>query len=308
MTDYNASESEMVLSIAIEDLLVSRNHRGMAVVREALQPGYYLRAAAHLRDVTGTVLIGTGFPVNDTYETDGPVGALALYDTLEYLGAHPVLVCGTPLSSRLKPDYRIHDIAVGNSAGRVTDAGIQPVRLRGGRRSGDPEISTLDALVSIKPSAVISIERPGLTAEGRYFNMLGEDITERCACFDYFVELAGCPTIAIGDGGNEIGMGNVQDVVRTLNIEPSTTRCGELLVADVSNWGAYGLIALLGWWRGEDLLARLAPREILEYLSAHGSVDGVTRENTPTEDGFDASVGEQILESLRALTGFGDTQ
>ena len=165
---------------------------------------------------------------------------------------------------------------------------------------------TLDTLVNIKPSAVVSIERPGLTAEGRYHNMVGEDITERCACFDYFVELAGCPTIAIGDGGNEIGMGNVQDVIASLDVEPSTTRCSELLVADVSNWGAYGLIALLGYWRGEDLLARISHTNILEYLCERGSVDGVTRERTPTEDGFDAGTGEQVIESLRALAGFGD--
>ncbi len=294
------------MSIAIEELLVARDHRGMARVREALEPGYYLRAASALRDIGGTVLIGTGFPVDDTYETDGPVGALALYDTLEYLGAEPVLVCGTPLSTTLAEDRRVIDIAVGNSAGRITDQGVEPVRLRGGRRSGDPEISTLDTLVSLKPSAVISIERPGLTAEGRYYNMLGEDITERCACFDYFVELAGCPTIAIGDGGNEIGMGNVQDALKALDIEPSTTRCGELLVADVSNWGAYGLIALLGYWRGEDLLARISPAQLLEYLSERGSVDGVTREPTPTEDGFEVEIGETVLASLREITGFGE--
>ncbi len=294
------------MSIAIEELLVARDHRGMARVREALEPGYYLRAASALRDIGGTVLIGTGFPVDDTYETDGPVGALALYDTLEYLGAEPVLVCGTPLSTTLAEDRRVIDIAVGNSAGRITDQGVEPVRLRGGRRSGDPEISTLDMLVSLKPSAVISIERPGLTAEGRYYNMLGEDITERCACFDYFVELAGCPTVAIGDGGNEIGMGNVQHALKALDIEPSTTRCGELLVADVSNWGAYGLIALLGYWHGEDLLARISPARLLEYLSERGSVDGVTREPTPTEDGFEVEIGETVLASLREITGFGE--
>ena len=285
---------------------MARNLRGMASVRNALEPGYYLRAASYLRDIRGTVLIGTGFPVINTYETDGPVGALALYQCLEYLGAEPVLVCGTPLSTHLSEDYRVHDIAVGNSAGRVTDSGISPIRLRGGRRKGDPEISTLDALVSLRPSAVVSIERPGLTAAGRYINMRGEDITERCACFDYFVELAGCPTIAIGDGGNEIGMGNVHHVINTLNITPSTTRCDELLVADVSNWGAYGLLAILGYWLGEDLLEKISPREILVYLSERGSVDGVTRENTLTEDGLPAREGESVLDTLRRITGFGD--
>jgi hypothetical protein len=306
MTDTAFNETELALSIAIEELMVSRNLRGMASVRQVLEPGYFLRAAAWLRDIEGIVLIGTGFPVVDTYETDGPVGAVALYRCLEHLGAEPILVCGTPLSASLADDYRVYDIAVGNSSGRVADGGVSPVRLRGGRRRGDPEISSLDALVSMQPSAVVSIERPGLTAEGRYINMRGEDITEYCACFDYFVELAGCPTIAIGDGGNEIGMGNVQDAIKRLGMEPSTTRCGELLVADVSNWGAYGLIALLGYWRGEDLLANISPRDVLGYLSEKGSVDGVTRENTLTEDGMPASAGESLIESLRKLTGFGE--
>ncbi len=309
MNNISPSSEDLALSSAIEELLVARDQRGMAAVREALEPGYYLRAAAHLRDIRGTVLIGTGFPVNNTYETDGPAGALALYDCLEYLGATPVLVCGTPLSETLAQDYRVHEIAVGNSAGRVTDDGTQqPVRLRGGRRAGDPEITTLDALVAIKPSAVISIERPGLTAEGRYYNMLGEDITERCACFDYFIELAGCPTIAIGDGGNEIGMGNVLEAIESLDIVPSTTRCGELLVADVSNWGAYGLIAMIGYWKNEDLLGRISPEHYLDYLCQHGSVDGITRENTPTEDGLDANIGREVLEQLRVLTGFGEAE
>ena len=243
---------ESQLSCAIEDLLVARNLRGMQTVQAALEPGYFLRAARYLKDITGTVLIGTGFPVADSYETDGPVGALALYQCLEYLGAEPVIVCGTPLSTTLATDYRVHDIAVGNTGGRVLNGGTAPVRLGGGQRAGDPEISTLDALVKLAPSAVISIERPGLSAEGRYFNMRGEDITENCACFDYFVELAGCPTIAIGDGGNEIGMGNVRGVIEQLDIVPATTCCDELLVADISNWGAYGLIAMPGPWVSPD--------------------------------------------------------
>ena len=301
-------QDELELSRAIEDLLVSKNMRGMQQVQAALEPGYFLRAARKLQDITGTVLIGTGFPVQDTYETDGPVGALALYQCLEQLGAEPVIVCGTPLSDSLAEDYRVHDIAVGDAAGRSTDSGRVPVRLVGGRREGDPEISTLDALVKFAPSAVISIERPGLSAEGRYFNMRGEDITDRCACFDYFVELAGCPTIAIGDGGNEIGMGNVAEVVATLDIEPAMSGCDELLVADVSNWGAYGLIAIIGYWRGEDLLGKISPLKILDYLSRRGSVDGVTRENTLTEDGLPVSEGEAIIRALRELTGFGGPQ
>ena len=63
---------------AMEELLVARNLRHMQLARAALQPGYYLRAARHLKDIHGTIIIGTGFPVAGTFETDGPVGAIAL--------------------------------------------------------------------------------------------------------------------------------------------------------------------------------------------------------------------------------------
>ena len=225
---------------------------------------------------------------------------------LEEMGADPVLVCGTPLSDTLQGAFKVFDIAVGNRSGRREGSSFSAVRLRDGRREGDPEISTRRALKQLQPSAIISIERPGLNAEGRYTNMRGEDITDRCACFDYFMSLSNCPTIAIGDGGNEIGMGNVEHIIASLDITPAVTRCDELLVADVSNWGAYGLIALIGYISGRDLLAHVSPRDHLEFLSERGSVDGVTRENTPTEDGFDAAVGEDIIAELRQLTGYGE--
>ncbi len=305
-SDY--PDDARAISEAVEALLVSRNPRGMARVGKALAPGYYLRAATTLASVKGTVLIGTGFPVNDTYETDGPAGALALYDCLQKLGAQPVIVCGSPLAQRLAEGFRVHDIAVGNRSGRLSGQEHASVRLRDGRREGDPEISSRRALESFAPTAVISIERPGLNADGRYTNMRGEDITDRCACFDYFIEFADCPTIGIGDGGNEIGMGNVQEAVADLSIIPSVTRCDELLVADVSNWGAYGLIAMLGYISGQDLLGSLSPRDYLEFLKLRGSVDGVTRENTATEDGFDAEVGEAVVAALREITGYGESE
>ena len=78
-------------------------------------------------------------------------------------------------------------------------------------------------LERLQPTAVISIERPGLAEDGRYYNMRGEDITARCAFFDPFLTLASCPTIAIGDGGNEIGMGSIVDVTRQLDIRAART-------------------------------------------------------------------------------------
>jgi hypothetical protein len=161
-----------------------------------------------------------------------------------------------------------------------------------------------ETLARLRPAAVIAIERPGLAADGRYYNMRGEDITARCAFFDPYLDQADCPTIAIGDGGNEIGMGNILQAIATLDISAAETGCDELLVADVSNWGAYGIIALLAHWSGRDLLADISPLEVLGFLSACGGVDGVTRENTLTEDGLEPRQGQQVIDELRRLTGF----
>lgn len=272
---------ELELSKAIEDLLVARNLRHMKTAQAALDPGYYLRAAEFLREVSGTVIIATGFPVGDTFETDGPVGAIALYDAFLVLGADPWLACATPLSQALVGDYQLLPLQADN--------------LTAAREEAQENLKRLN------PVAIISIERPGLAADGRYYNMRSEDITPRCGFFDPYMELATCPTIAIGDGGNEIGMGNINNAIGQLDINASTTCSDELLVADVSNWGAYGIIAFLSLWGEQDLLADISPRRILTYLSSKGSVDGVTRENTLTEDGLDSSEGEKVLKELQML-------
>ena len=275
---------ELDLSRRIEDILVARNLRGMKTVQPHLEPGYCLRAARILQQCGGNILIGTGFPVVKTFETDGPVGAIAMYEAFEKLGATPTIVCGRPLSQALCERFRVHEIRVGDHDRREHEA--------------------VAALEQFQPEAIISIERPGQAADGGYYNMRGESISEHTACFDTFMNLSECPTIAIGDGGNEIGMGKVATALRNLNIVPSTTSCDELVVADVSNWGAYGIISFLSLWNRRDLLGEIVPLDTLRYISELGSVDGVTRVNQLTEDGLDPSEGESVLRELRRSCGF----
>lgn len=276
--------NDLQLSSVIEALLVERNPRHMQLARQALEPGYILRAANHLRSDKGTVLIGTGFPVTGTFETDGPVGAIALYQALRKLGASPIIACGPPLCHSLSSEYRVLELRADNLE--------------------DARCEAAEQLSALQPTAVVAIEKPGLASDEHYYNMRGDDITARCYYFDPFVQLANCPTIGIGDGGNEIGMGNIPSALANLDIRPSKTCCDELVVADVSNWGAYGLIAFLGYWAGRDLLGEVSPLDILHYLSSKGSVDGVTGQNTLTEDGMNAAEGLNVILQLRILSGF----
>ena len=248
----NDLRRELAVSKSIEHLLVARNLRGMQSVQSSLKPGYCLRAARRLLSCSGRVLIGTGFPVLDTFESDGPAGAIALYRVLEQTGAEPILVCG-------------------------------------------------DVLAYCQPELMVSIELPGPAADGHYYNMRGEDINSSTLCFDVFLELSDCPVIALGDGGNEIGMGNVLDKLGELTIIPSITTCDELVIADVSNWAALGLVAMMSYCVGTDYLADWDNRAILEYLACRGSIDGVTLDNTLTEDGLPSETGKALVNSLRDL-------
>ncbi len=272
------------LSTEIEQMLVRQNLRGMARLLPHLKAGSYLRAARLITKSKGVVLIGTGFPVGDSFETDGPVGAIILYQLLEKLGATPLLCCGEPLFSALKDDYSCLQLTVGGDAA---------------------EEFARQSLQQLAPELIISIERPGLAADGRYYNMRGVDISARCANFDVFFQQASCSTVAIGDGGNEIGMGNLYQAVSQLAITPAVTRCDELLLADVSNWAAYGLVALVSKLKDAETgcgwLLDCRPAELLQYLVNRGCVDGVTGLASITEDSLPPEHAMQLIKDLQQL-------
>lgn len=272
------------LSISIEHMLVRQNLRGMKTLLPHVQQGAYLRAARLIAASKGLVLIGTGFPVADSFETDGPVGAIVLYQLVEKLGARAMLACGEPLFSALKDHYSCLQLPVNSE--KAAEFARQ-------------------SLFQLKPELIISIERPGLAADGRYYNMRGVDISSRCANFDVFFQQATCPTIAIGDGGNEIGMGKLNQAVLQLAITPSVTDCDELLLADVSNWAAYGLLALVSRLKdaetGEGWLLDCQPTELLQYLVSRGCVDGVTGLASITEDSLPPQHAIQLIADLQQL-------
>ena len=103
-------------------------------------------------------------------------------------------------------------------------------------------------------------------------------------------------TIGIGDGGNEIGMGKIPHETIVKNIpNGDLIHCrvptDHLIVAGVSNWGAYALAAGVYVLRGvkppADLFDPDREREILEVMVREGPlVDGVTGKQTATVDGL----------------------
>jgi hypothetical protein len=96
-------------------------------------------------------------------------------------------------------------------------------------------------------------------------------------------------------------MGNLAQIIAPMDIQGAATTCDELIVADVSNWGAFGLVTLLEALKGRPLFGPFRLDECLAYLARNGSLDGVTRKNTETEDGLPLSEGEALLRDLEEL-------
>ncbi len=75
-----------------------------------------------------------------------------------------------------------------------------------------------EALAARKPAAVISsVEASGANALGVYHNAVGKDVTEMQAKSEALwnqLRAQGVPNIAIGDLGNEIGMGTIADHIK----------------------------------------------------------------------------------------------
>jgi hypothetical protein len=61
------------------------------------------------------------------------------------------------------------------------------------------------------------------------------------------------------------------------------------------------LLTMLSVISETDMLEGWDNLAVLQYLSDRGSVDGVTRENTLTEDGLHADISEELIQNLRKI-------
>ena len=276
--------------MTIEDIVLDRDKRGIAALRPHLPGDYCDRAARVVLDNPGTAMIVTGFYIitAGATETDGPPGAVVIGDALRSIGYEVVYVTDRysldVMEGTTGPESRVVDFPI---------AGVEE------SRSFAKEL-----LSEVAPSVIIGIERCGLTSEGLYRNMRGVDISEYNAKTDYLFD-RGIPSVGIGDGGNEIGLGNLADIIPTvpsLVRLPCVTTTSELVIASVSNWGGYGLVAALSRAKGKNLLPSIEAEQALVKRNVElGAVDGPSGEAVPMVDGFTLEENSQALSELHDL-------
>ena len=273
--------------MTIEDIILDRDRRGISHLRPHLPSDYATQAAQLILDNPGTAIIVTGFYILDAgfAETDGPPGAVVIGSALNQLGYNVVHVTdryATEIMDKTGGDYSsVVDFP-------ITDDDASAAFAR-------------DLISELNPSVLIAIERCGLTDEGKYRNMRGRDITDYNARIDHLFH-SDVPSVGIGDGGNEIGMGNLAEEVtqvESLVKIPCITQTSKLMLASVSNWGGYGLAAALSALSGRNLLPSIEEeQQLLRNTVDLGAVDGMSAKQEYKVDGFTIEENSETLQAL----------
>lgn len=261
----------------IDDIILLHSTRGMDILKKK-HPGNYCKKAAKAfkKLEKGVVFLYTGFYVGGYAETDGPIGTYFLAKALNSLGYKSVII-----TDKFCKDYF-----------REIETLYIPIE-------GHKKKYYKDIVDEYNPICHFSIERCGKNIDADYANLRGVSIAEFTAPVDELFKIGAKtkPTFAIGDGGNELGMGNFADSVQKyLSLTPCCIKSDFPIIATVSNWGAYGFIAYLE----KGLLPSFEEvDEYLDFIVYLGSVDGVSSKNEKTVDGKKWKLEKKILNRIR---------
>jgi hypothetical protein len=264
------------------DNLVNIDPRGYGVCNILYEQAYHLagepltmhasrvlRACLHEGD---TVFIITGFVLRpyNKQETDGPVGAAALARTLiKVFGVKPVFVVpcdAVPAMEKLSAIMGFHLYK------KLEDVAAMPLSAGIIEFTKDASFAEANAQSVIKaareagcfPAYCISTETAGANKLGVYHNAIGLDVSPLEAKSDVLfarLQKEGVPTLAIGDLGNECGMGTLKAHLEQYipYAAPGRCTCGcgggiaaataadTVFTTTVSNWGAYAICAALAY-------------------------------------------------------------
>lgn len=276
----------------IEDIVLQDDMRGMSALKPHMKHVYLRAAADLLLSHQGKLFIATGFYIlaAQAPETDGPPGAVAIGNALAELGSEVKYV-----TDELSAD----------AVRAVADGGHEVVEFPIASHFESAMFAN-ELVQTHSPSALVAIERAGLVGDGTYRNFRGVDFTPHNAKIDHLFDQHPY-SVGIGDGGNEIGMGNLKDVIPTIEHEylpknPCVTTTTELIIASCSNWGGYGLVAALSLREGRMLLPSVEEgKQLVRDCVAAGAVEGMSGERKEWVDNRDLDADAACLRDLHEL-------
>lgn len=301
-------------------ILAPINHLIYRAARSAqVEPLTYLAGRTLLESVQlgDAVVLTSGFfvPPFMEIEVDGNFGIAAL--------ARALVICRRARPIILTEDNNIRQMELlCRAAGLVpyrADSrlphGIQQVRIEILPRDAAEARRLAERLIrEDRPAALVAAEKPARNAKGIYHNGSGIDMSRVQGKADDVVELfraRGIPTIGVGDGGNEIGMGKITAAVR--DILPAARECGcpcgagiaavtetdVLVVGSSANWGCYGIEAVMAAAVGD--LAILHSPDVEHRIQLASVFAGLVDPSTGMADGWTDGAEPATTEALLVM-------
>jgi len=291
--------------------------------RELTKAPLTLTAAQQIKEVVKPkdfVFIITGFrpPPNFIQETDGPLGAVTLARALGIaFDVQPLL-----LIEEFSKNILIETL---RGIGMEVVATKEPSALGVGQAavlSFPIEFEKAEEAESLlneyNPSLVVAIEKSGRNKKGIYHNMRGLDVSPYHAKIEALFEKAheyGVLTIGIGDGGNEIGMGNIRKAVEKFVPYGRECQCpckgglaaeskvDVLVVSAISNWGGYGIEACIAYItdKPEALHKPQHEEAILKSAVGAGAIDGISGRAEQSVDNVGVTTHSALIDILCEL-------
>lgn len=253
-------------------------------------------------------------------ETDGPPGLAGLARAVGLgWGTWPIVITEPrsvePVTATLA--------AAGVSVLPEAMARVRPTTATLVPFTSDPATAPAEARAFLdrhRPAAVIAIEKTSPNRAGVIHSVTGKAWTPAVdfARVEALIDESrrrGVLTIGVGDMGNEMGFGLVEEAVRRTVPRAdvcqcpcgqgmaSAVTCDALVPASVSNWGAYAIEAGLAIVAGRPELMHDGETEaaMLRACVAAGAVDGVTSRQVLAVDGTPEAVQIGMVAMLRTL-------
>lgn len=239
------------------------------------------------------VLLTTGFfiPEANSIETDGPPGTFFIANALSDLGIRVTI---------LVEEYA-KEIFLAASKCYNVNIDYKFINLN--------KTYSYAELISDDTTHLIALERPGMASDGYYYNQQGNSISHHHfkldECFTKAQKL-GIVTIGIGDGGNELGLGNDYNLFRKsiANGEKiaTVTSSDFHIMCGVSNWAGYAIAALLNFEaKNDNFYDETLLDCIMTKIIDNGAVDGVVKKATKTVDGLPYKWELGVLNSINSI-------
>lgn len=279
-------------------------------LQENLHPGDYL-----------FLMTGFVFEPHGKGELDGLTGtAMVVRALLKICDVKPVIFCEELVAPAMCAVLQAAGVNAYTSLTEIAEVPHAAAVIGISTEAERAEAQWKAILAVQEPKLVFAIEKPGRNSKGIYHQGNGADVSYLCAKIDnLFVacQKKGIPTFAIGDLGNEIGLGAIEGTIRRYIPLADKCICGCddglcvetkadcLCVATTSDWACYGVTAALAALTGNlDLIPSAElEKKVCECANRHDLIDG-SGWVIPSIDGIALEFNMMLVKILRDIVAY----